>query len=187
MEQGKFQELEWTILSPLATKLTNLWPGLSLKTNWSNRIEEQYEEARRLIRGAMRRDGIPDDEIRIDRHKVGAALIWAILRALPFSYDGKTIGGRFSNEYLAFHSAIAVVVSFGKTEANKAGNQALAAKYAATFQFPIANHDATYVEHTMKLLYNSRQNIDFFMLANLLFVLEQYHLAVNQPTAAAAG
>lgn len=178
MNGEKFGEIEAAILRPLAARLTGKWPGLELKEGWGLIVSDQYEECRRHIRGRMRRAGVAEGDLRIDRHKVGAALAWAILRAMPFTYAGRALGGRFATEHLAFYAAIAVVVSFGRTEAARNSDAALMARYQSPFRFPPAD-DGPYLEHTLKMLHESRADgINPFMLANLLFVLEQYHLAV---------
>lgn len=180
MDHATFAALHANILEPESTRISGQWPGVALKDGWAARIEEQYEEARRIIRTEMRRIGQADEDLRIDRHKVGSATAWAILRALPFTYSGLLVGGRFANEELAFRAAIGVLISFGYTEARKAGNDELMRRYKSPFRFPLSS-DGPYREHILKVLHLMRQgnSLNLFVFSNLLFVLEQYHLAVT--------
>lgn len=184
MEHEKFAELRDKILQPLAVRLIAKWPGLALRDAWASRIEDNYDECRRNIRSAMLSQFLPDPSLRIDRHKVAASVAWAILRAIPFTFAGNAIGGRLATEHLAFYAAIAVVASFGRSEAEKAGNTSLAVLYAAPFRFPLST-DGPYTEHTLKMLYQARPDgLNPFMMSNLLFVIEQYHLEVTRKATA---
>jgi hypothetical protein len=180
LDHTTFQAILANTLEPQSQKVIGKYPGLILKNDWETRVEEQYEEARRIIRTEMRRLNQPDDELRIDRHKVGAAIAMAILRALPFTYTGLLVGGRLANEDFSFRAAIGVVVSFGYTEAKKADDKELMRRYKTPFLFPPSS-DGPYREHILKVFYLLRQGqtINLFLLSNLLFVLEQFHLATT--------
>jgi hypothetical protein len=180
LDQNTFDRLRESVLVPAANKIIKAWPGVILKTEWESRVQDQYEEARRFMRAEMMRMDKDEANLRIDRHKVGAACAWSILRALPFTYSGNLVGGRFANEEMAFHCAIACVVSWGLSEATKRGNNELAARYRKPFKIPTSS-DGPYLEHFHKMLYQMRPESmpNLFLLSNLLFVLEQYHLAVT--------
>jgi len=180
LDRETFSHLHDKILLPLTARINKQCPDALLKTEWASRVEDQYEEARRFIRTEMRRMDKNDSELKIDRHKVGAAMAWAILRALPFQYFGSQVAGRFANEDMALKAGIGVVISFGKSDALKMKDEQLANRYSKPFIFPESS-DGPYREHALKMLYQLRSSHaqNLFLLSNLFFVLEQYHLAVN--------
>ena len=112
----------------------------------------------------------------MDRHKIGAVMIYAILKSKPF-YVVKTIPKLpsqllMANEYLAFYDALNIVELYRMDDALSNGN----GSDRNNLILPNTYHGDMYIENVCKALYYVK-NPDYFDIlayANVLFLSEKY-------------
>lgn len=183
MDEGKFREIVNGVVSVIGKRLTSQFPELRWNPGWEGRLLAGYDEVRGRIRGQMFSD--PDlYDHRIDRHKVASAFTIAVLKARPLTASGSTpsAGARLANETLAFLTGTRIVQLF-VTRRLTVGDPTLADRVRKTsIIFPPAN-EGNYAAHTYKALYNAgHSGLNDFVLANLYFLIESFHLAALHAT-----
>ncbi|MDO8811183.1 MAG: hypothetical protein Q7J38_04040 [Gallionella sp.] len=178
MGDGTFNKIAQSVILRVGNSIIANHGELTWRHDWQNCLRPSYESARQAVHDEMRKfPPVPDH--RIDRHKVAAAYTKAIMVSKPLEIKGGTlnpsVGARLANEALAFLSAVRVVQSF--LVARFESEPVWATKIRDTsIRFPPA-HDGFYPEHAYKAFRNATlEQYNFFVLANLYFLIESYHL-----------
>lgn len=173
MDHSDFARIDAEILSRLIEGQIRKFPQASVREGWKELVEAHYESTREVVKRQMRKFGYKD--FRVDRHKVGACLIWGILKGRPICFpEGSPILLRVSNENIALSAAIAVVESFRRSAAGKTQGYDLKDR---PFQYPKSLDGIRYTQHVCKAMYQAVKHDKFepFVWSNLLFALEQYN------------
>jgi hypothetical protein len=184
LEPVTWNDIRDIAIVPVANDLIADYSELSWLDGWDAKVKTAYETHRAYMRSRMKKpkDG---EEIRIDRHKVASALAKGILDVRPLDVRvertrNPSDGARLANEILAFEAALSIVTSFGIKEAEDQGNHLLKKAYEVDFILPESS-DGPYEEHMHFGLrhasYVKQGQFDEFLFANLLFVLEAFHLS----------
>jgi hypothetical protein len=121
---------------------------------------------------------------RLDRHKIAAALCWAIVRAVPLDTSkARTANDRAANETVAFTAPLSILMSFAADDARKAGNPTLAGYFDKGPALPVTSDDVSFAVHVTRCLYWHRHRnkeappeidkwLDPFQLAIMFYLLE---------------
>lgn len=171
--KNKFEDLYNKVILEYVKDLKNIQKELNIKClNYSDkkgrRIYDYYEKKRLYIRRYfMNLESKP-----MDRHKIGAVMIYAILKSRPF-YVIKTIPKLpnqllMANEYLAFYVALNIVELYRMDDESSNGNDLI---------LPNTYHGDMYIENVCKALYyvKNPNYFDVFAYADILFLLEKYN------------
>ena len=172
MQLEKFNEVHEEIIKPLIRELMDDQYNkcnkcLSLKKDYDKKIYKQYEKLRKEIK---RRDMYAEVEY-IDRHKIGACMMGAIVLVSPISVKTtlQDIPERmiFANEGLGFYTAICMLESFLEEENLK-------------IYYPNVDSDMDadmpiYVRNTCIDLFKAKLEHRYSVLtfSNVLFLLEE--------------
>lgn len=175
--KNKFEDLYNKVILEYVKDLKGIQEELSIKClkfseKRARRIYDYYEKKRLYIRRYfMNLESKP-----MDRHKIGAVMLYAILKSRPFHVN-RTVPGLpsqllMANEYLAFYVALNIVESYRKDDVLSGGNESAGYKLI----FPDTYHGDLYIENVCKALYyvKNPDNSDIFAYANILFLLEKY-------------
>ena len=165
-------------------------PCLIYRSKKANKIYHYYEQKRLTIRRYfMQLETHP-----MDRHKIAAVMIYAILKSRPFKVND-TIPDLpnqllMANEYLAFYVALSIIESYkqdeclslGVNEADILENQSKwKLSLPRTYHGNIEMRGEEYIDNTCKALYYLRnpERFDVFAYSNILFLLEKYSDTIN--------
>jgi len=147
-------------------------------------IFEKYSNIRDFIkeRYMKNKDGL------LDRHKVAAIMMKAILIVEPFQLSKKDNGeildteeipilAWFANEVFAIYCANVIVSSFLINEEDTKMKDV----YKKGLVIPDCRNEDSYLLQLAKELYYNKVegHFDVFAFANILFLLEQYTIAIN--------
>lgn len=151
------------------------------EVKWAPNCFEQvltfYTQYRNDAKSLMTGDDRQNSFARIDRHKISAAFIMAILHVKPLRFTGqdtpKSMLGRYLNQILAFKTAIAIMAIFARHDGNKLPKAI----------FPPAK-GANYLEHAYLALGHAsggdKLALNLPLLAHWMFYIEQFWLAGKQ-------
>ena len=176
MKTAEFQSIYSKIIIPLAESLKTEHNPRFDPTK-QNKIHECYEKIKDDVKQYFK------DPIHslIDRHKIGAALIYAILDICPFpllnlSEEKLPPKEYMINERLAMETGVAVVADFCKTKAIQDRDATQKKIFSIRFRYPKVD-ESNYLEFILKSLYRDRVEgkKDILKLAHILFLLESYH------------
>lgn len=133
------------------------------------RIFKEYCKLRDYTKVSFMRN--PDG--LLDRHKVCACLIFAIVKSKPLVYEDDDIGGikKIFNENLAMTIGLSLLYNF--IISSDKNNETWLKR---GFCFPSTDRDATYQELLCLMLYYDIKNNQYSILAlsNILFMIEAY-------------
>ena len=183
MRIEEYEDLRDKIIQPLCDGLLAKYLDLSYSDDWSNRLHREYEQVRTYIRERMRNTG--SETLRIDRHKVGASILIAIIDVRPIlvpKSNNMPIAARNCNEAVAFKTGLAVVQSWAKSEAKKHSDNEALAIAKKKFQFP-SSDDGLYTEHVYRGLYQAKREnkLDPFRLGQLAFYARSLQYPLSSP------
>lgn len=175
--KNKFEDLCHEVICEYINDLNNIQNELNIKClNFSRkrvkRIYDYYEKKRLYIRRYfMNLESKP-----LDRHKIGAVMMYAILKSRPF-HVSKTVRALpsqllMANEYLAFYVALNIVELYKMDDTRSNKDKTIGYHLI----LPDTYHADEYVENVCKALYyvKNPDNFDIFAYANILFLLEKY-------------
>lgn len=179
MQLEKFNEIHEEIIKPLVRELLDdeyntCNKCLSLKKDYEKKIYKQYEKLRREVK---RKDMCAEVEY-IDRHKIGACMMWAIILVSPISVKTtlQDIPERmiFANEGLGFYTAICLLESFSEEKNLR-------------IYFPHVDSDMdtdipVYVRNTCIDLFKTKLEHKYNVLtfSNVLFLLEELSKKISE-------
>jgi len=172
-------------MGPIGQQLVRDFPRFSWRADNLRRVLERYrffrDEAECLMSGGV---APPDHRLVIDRHKIGAAFILAVMDVEPIRGPSPQLEGeRLINAALAFRTAVRIVAAFARLEERKAAGHYV--KWGRTICFPRTNDGLSYKHHAYRALFHgfTQRKLNLPILAHWLFVIEQYHnLACSQAT-----
>ena len=180
------QKIYDSIISEYANDLIKLQHQYGLnclrfRHHRANKIYDLYETKRLYIRRYfMNLEYQP-----MDRHKIGAVMMYAILKSKPFKIN-KMVPNLpnkllMANEYLSFYVAINIVELYMIDDAI---NQNID-NYSEQLLLPNTYHEKNvsgftgdvYIDNVCKALYLLKdiKHFDVFAYADILFLLEKYH------------
>ncbi len=184
MTKECFQKLCSDIINPYIDELISLDKEygsncLVFKKNSINRIYENYESKRRVVRKYF----MHLQEKPMDRHKIGSVFMYAILKSRVFKVTKlarQPIPRELvmANEYLAVLVALSVIESYRKDDyREKFGTDHDSRD--VQLKLPMTFHNESpdaYIDNLCKSLYyvNDYSKFDIFAYANILFLLEVY-------------
>ncbi len=169
MDRETFKSFRERVIDRYVAELETL-DNVGALTCHKNRIDYIYKHYERK-RLEIRRFFMNIETKPMDRHKIGACIMYATLKSNVFSVNrlidklpGKLL---MANEYLATYLALSVVESYKMDELN---NQYWLIKIPSTY------HGDAYIENLCKALYciPSINCFDIFAYSNILFLLEKY-------------
>ena len=163
---------------PLIRKYKTKVSGISVKDNAKELIWQEYNTFNKNCKQKYMRD---TDE-RIDRHKVCACYIYAIVKAHPLEFSLMTDSDdnySIINEYIAIKTGLSLLRAYIIENASK--NKELSEKQKSDIigkvnqgiRIPDCNH-GTYIENFASELHYTytEGNYNILSLANTLFLLE---------------
>ncbi len=171
------------IIYPVGCWLIDEFPALRWQADSLPMLLVEYKvfrnEARRLMDGYQNMGHL----LMIDRHKIAAAFIMAILKVRPL----QVVAGESSNleisllanEILAFQSGVRILGAFAKHNATSSSK-------FLDINYPKPQADGAYKHHAYRALrHGFRENkLNLPLLAHWMFYIEKYwELAQTQSTA----
>ena len=168
-------------------------PRIYFDENKKEIIFEKYNSIRNFIKERYMDKETDDngEKKRIDRHKIASIMMKAILIAEPFQLSNKDTGeipyteempilGWLANEFFAIYCANVIVSAFLIDETKDEEQKKI---YETGLVIPISKHGEDYLLQLAKELYYNKMegNFDVFAFSNILFLLEQYTIAINNP------
>lgn len=186
MNSKEYNELISGIIKPIGDEFCSEYNDIFWRDGWEKLVSTEYERNRKVIKSMMRHTVTGNADGRIDRHKVGTALLLAILKTSPLATkidylstkEGAEIAQYFRNEILAFKSAQQLITQFSLKEALDDNNQVHVDYLSKDFDYPVSTDNEDYEQQLYKALYYTKNESTFNMLimSNLFFVLEQYNI-----------
>lgn len=178
MDFKQFQEIVETIIVPTGDELISKHSLCWAKGGWRTTAHNLYESMRKEIRTDMRLDERLGDH-RIDRHKIAAGLLHALMKVKPLestTLTKKNPPARLANEQLAVLSALKLVLHFVEErllpqpeELKKIDGQEVA--WPEAQDIPYLLHLCKTVDHAIR-----NQKYSAYLVANVFFMLEAFHL-----------
>lgn len=174
MTYNKFSEIWDNIFLPLYLEFNNN-NAFYLKKAAKQRIYNLYQRKKTFLK----KNYMADSTTHLDRHKVAACMMYAIIVARPVKMrigrlwhhfrTGKVISWQYvmSNEYLALLTALAIICSFEQYDKNQNDRN-------CTITIPNTKNGEDYIYNTCLDLYLARKtkNINVLTFANVFFLLE---------------
>lgn len=191
MTNEKYEELWSEIVLPSMLELDTKIDGVQLPLQLDSYKEELficYEEFKDSCKELMSDSSTnPEEDIRIDRHKIAAALSKSILETSPFSMksvigrqeDYFSDSERLANYVLAWNAGISVIYSFFLSD------DLLEKDHIKTFElkglrFPKESKYSKegYEIQTIKTLFLTKNFSEqsIFLLSNIFYLIEQYNI-----------
>lgn len=198
MDKECFREIYNEVIYKYAQELLKIdeesgQKNLHLRTSRVEKVHDYYEGKRSDIRKYfMNLETKP-----MDRHKIGAVIIYAILKSRLFEIKNRTKRTLpdqiiMANEYLAVYVALSIVESYKyddyvdalKKKDPEAVPEPIDAEGDWHLVLPKTFHESSkeaYIHNMCKALYyiKDAENIDIFAYANILFLLEVYTNTIN--------
>lgn len=188
MNEPKYDEFVGVITAAIKDRVTASPHTLSIKGNAEADIRRFYELCRRQMKDRMAHDNPPSpwNAQRLDRHKIAAAVCWAITRAQPIdTTKAKTANDRLATEMVAFAAPLQVLLSFAADDAIKAAKPTLATYFQHGPALPTTTDKIAFTVHVARCLYwQTRKNaaaephidkwIDAFQLAIMYYMIEVF-------------
>jgi hypothetical protein len=154
------------------SKIVEEITGLKFELNSQQRIHREYEVLRTMIHAEMQ-NGFN----HIDRHKIAAAMMFAIAKATPFqSGPNASFAARLASELLGVMTGFQIICDLVRS--NPESDTVKKQIFGARLILPQPAKD-NYLIFLAKLIYKAKikgctaENI--LMLSNALYVLEEYH------------
>ena len=177
MKKSKFDEIWDNVIIPIYDEISPR-EDFYIKRNAKNRIYKQYQKQKNFIKFNY----MEDVHKHLDRHKVGACLMYAIVKVQPIVIKKKVLISKFIhkesysykytllNEHLALYTALSVIESFRQYDIK---NNIETFKRPGVCK-PMTTNGESYIYNTCLDLYFSkrRDNINVLTFANVFFLLE---------------
>jgi len=151
---------------------------LKYKQKSIDKIYKNYE----LKRLEIRRFFMNFEKKPMDRHKIGAVMIYAVLKSKIFKIN-KRIPNLpdemlMANEYLAIYLALSIVESYKRDELK---DEEWLLRIPNTYHENNTENKEIYINNMSKALYNipNIKYFDIFAYSNVLFLLEKYTDTIN--------
>lgn len=174
-----------TQLGPVGKELIAAFPSLHWKAVDLKTVLDKYKVLRNEVEKSMRGYDEPSHLHVIDRHKIGAAFILAILEVGPLKLkDGYTAqfeGERLANAVLAFRTAGRILGAFARLEGRKKPDPALLTRWQRPLSYPAPRDNKPFRHHAYRALHHGHREgrLNLPMLAIWLFIIEHYNNCAN--------
>lgn len=129
-------------------------------------------------RDAIKKNYMEKTAVSLDRHKVAACMVYAILksRVLRVNEFVPHLPDRLlmANEYLAVYVGINIIEQYRRNDGLKEPNDKL---FFPTTYHEVDGQDSVFINNLCKGLYYSRRkinNMDIFAYSNIYFFMEKY-------------
>jgi len=183
MKKETFDQFWENVIIPNAEKYTKHYPKyLFFDKNKKYTVWESYEKARAFIHVRM-----ADPDGRIDRHKIGAALLYAILINKPFTInffekEPTPVAVLMIDELFGLGCALSIVYAFILDEANREGKSELVEIFKDGFSYPDCGSREYRAILAKSIFVSKSSNVfDFFLISNILFLIEEYTYICKKP------
>ncbi len=171
MEKEVFDNFRKTVINGYINELRSL-DTVGALTYHENRVKNiyKYYEKKRL---EIRRFFMNVETKPMDRHKIGASMIYAVLNSKVFSVnrmiDNLPEKLLMANEYLAVNVSFSIIESYKRDELN---DKKWLIKIPETYH----GGEHAYIGNLCKALYcvPNISHFDVFAYSNILFLLEKY-------------
>lgn len=188
MNEIKYDEFVGVITAALNNRIKHSPQSLFLKKDAEAKIKEFYESCRRQMkqRMALHDKTKPWDRQRLDRHKIAAAICWAVTRAQPIdTAKAQTADDRIANETIAFIAPLQILMSFAVNDAENEGKQVIASYFKNGPALPSTTDSISFTVHVARCLYwqahrNSDAPLDIdkwldpFQLAIMYYMIDVF-------------
>jgi hypothetical protein len=188
MTEEKFDEFIGVVEKMLMQQEKDSKGILKRKTGARAEIKRYYADCRDQMKKRMVRIDPTKNlgDQRLDRHKIAAALCWAIVRAIPLdTNEARTANDRVANEVVAFAAPLSILMSFAAEDARRVGKPTLAGYFAKGPALPDTSDDVPFTIHVTRCLYWHRIRnkdappeidkwLDPFQLAIMFYMLEAF-------------
>ncbi len=190
MNEPKYEEFVGVITSTLELQVRRSPKELCLKPDAEASIKKFYELCRSQMKLRMAQNDLdktkPWDQQLLDRHKIAAAVCWAVTRAQPVdTKHARTANDRSANETAALSTSLQILLSFAADDANRAGKPALASYFSHGPALPVTTDNIAFTVHVARCLYwhvhkNSMAEpdidkwLDPFQLAIMYYMIERF-------------
>lgn len=174
-------------MGPIGKDLIANFPSLGWKASDLKEVLEKYREHRNSAEAAMGRYDDPGHLHVIDRHKVGAAFMLAILEVAPLrlkpGHSERLEGERLANARLAFQTAVRIIGAFARLEARKSNDDTSLTRWNCSVVYPRPRDGKDFRHHAYRALHHSHRQgrLNLPLLATWLFTIEQYNNCANTP------
>ncbi|MFA7242465.1 MAG: hypothetical protein WC091_20340 [Sulfuricellaceae bacterium] len=164
---------------PVGAELTKTFSNLAWNVAAIGKVIDLYKAYRDEAEALMRNLQDPGHALLIDRHKIGASFIMAIIEAEPLAIKDGALpaheGELLRNEVLAFRTAVRILAGFNKHDARLKGISA--PHWSSPVVYPPTKDSKPYKHHAYRALYHARKQkrLNLPILANWLFLIEQYN------------
>lgn len=168
-------------MGPIGNDLIENFPSLNWKASDLKAVLEKYKEHRNSAEKAMGRYDDPGHLHVIDRHKVGAAFMLAILEVAPLRLQPgcseRLEGERVANAKLAFQTAVRIIGAFARLEARKNDDNDALNRWNRPVTYPRPRDGKDFRHHAYRALHHGHRQgrLNLPLLAMWLFTIEQYN------------
>lgn len=173
------------IISPVIKEYRKTYYGICEHPNTKDLIRTNYEKFVRHCR----EEYMDNQEEPIDRHKVSACYIYAVLKShvlsCCLSHETGDKTDIYVNERLALCLGMSILRAYVCSKAKQLKNEETKSTILELFKgelkFPKTNH-GDYKQNLIQQLYYTRKenNYNILALANTMFMLEVYNLQLKQ-------
>ncbi len=162
------------IIHPVGCLLMDEFPALHWQAGSLTQLLREYKQLRNEAKKLM--DGYQDmgHLLMIDRHKIAAAFIIAILKVRPLQVradatPAKLEIGLLANEILAFQSGVRILGAFAR-------HSAKAPAKLLDIHYPPPQADGAYKHHAYRALRHGfrEKKLNLPLLAHWMFYIEKY-------------
>lgn len=180
-------------LIPVGNGLISLCPNMCWALNATPTVLDCYKKIRDDAKMLMDANQYRDHIMVIDRHKIAAAMIIAILEVEPLrlvnNLDAELVNERYANEILAFKTAVRILRIFSNHDAALRTGNAQAKSNLPVFPRPQGG--VTYEHHAYRALRHARkqgkEHLNLPLLANWMFYIEKYWCIAEELAAKSQG
>lgn len=184
LDYESYQKYYTKVISPVISEYCDLNGGVIVLGNAKEKIWENYVGFNTYCKDEYMRDRSK----LLDRHKVVACYMYAILKTCPMictiAYENGEDSYLFLNERLALCFGMTLLRALIYDEIMHVPNKNLKEKVKTIFQdeiaFPETNH-GNYKDNLLQQLYHTRKesNYNILGLAETLYLLEIFNLTKN--------
>lgn len=187
MTREKFDEIWGSIIEPIFGEMESQrdigHEGIYIRASARKKVYSEYQKQKTFLK----LNYMQNPKTHLDRHKIAACMLYAIVKVQPVVIKKKTIWEKFIcknklkpeysllNEYLGFYTALSIVESFSEYqfEKDKKANVTLQSQ-RKRITLPRTTNDEDYVYNTCLDLYFSKKKnkVNILTLANVFFLLE---------------
>lgn len=174
-----------TQLGPIGRALIDAFPNLHWRAADLKAVLDRYQTLRDEAETLMNGYDEPGHLHVIDRHKIGAAFILAVLDVAPLKLkpdcQATLEGERLANAALAFRTAVRIVGAFARLEGRKKPDPLLLARWQRAIVYPAPRDGNAFLHHAYRALHHGyrQKKLNLPLLAIWLFIIEQYNNSAN--------